>query len=54
MQSSLLKPLFLVTEGQLDAPIICSLINTGERIVYMIVAGGYQNGSTHSVLNVWR
>lgn len=43
MHSSLLKPLFLVTEGQLDAPIICSLINTGERIVYMIVAGGYQN-----------
>lgn len=43
MHSSLLNPLFLVTEGQLDAPIICSLINTGERKVYMIVAGGYQN-----------
>ena len=43
MHSSLLKPLFLVTEGQLDAPIICSLINTDKRKVYMIVAGGYQN-----------
>lgn len=43
MHSPLLNPLFLVTEGQLDAPIICSLINTGDRQVYMIVAGGYQN-----------
>ena len=43
MHSPLLNPLFLVTEGQLDAPIICSLINTGVRHVYMIVAGGYQN-----------
>ena len=43
MHSSLLQPLFLVTEEQLDVRIICSLINTGKRIVYMIVAGGYQN-----------
>ena len=43
MHSSLLKPLFFVTEGQLDAPIICSLINSGKRKVYMIVADDYQN-----------
>lgn len=41
MQSSFLKPIILITEGRKDAPIICSLINTADRRVYMVVAGGY-------------
>lgn len=42
MRTTILKPVILITEGRTDAPIICSLINTGERKVYMVPAGGFQ------------
>lgn len=41
MRTSILKPIILITEGRGDAPIIYSLLNTGERRVYMVPAGGY-------------
>lgn len=41
MQSSILKPIILITEGRMDASIICSLINTADHVVYMVEAGGY-------------
>ena len=41
MQPSILKPIILITEGRMDASIICSLINTADHIVYMVEAGGY-------------
>ena len=41
MQPSILKPIILITEGRMDASIICSLINTADHIIYMVEAGGY-------------
>lgn len=41
MHPSILKPIILITEGRMDASIICSLINTADHIVYMVEAGGY-------------
>ena len=43
MSTAFLKPLILITEGATDASIICSIINTGDRKVFMVTAGGYHN-----------
>lgn len=41
MRAPILRPIILITEGRIDASIICSLINTGDHIVYMVVAGSF-------------
>ena len=43
MSTTFLKPLILITEGKIDASIICSIINIGDRNVFTVSAGGYQN-----------
>lgn len=43
MSETFLKPIILVTEGATDAAILCSLVNAGDRVVYTILAQGYNN-----------
>lgn len=43
MESTVLKPIILVTEGATDIAVICSLIDTAGRIIYPVEAGGYHN-----------
>lgn len=43
MSTVILKPIILITEGVTEASIIRSLINTNERMCYMVAAGGYHN-----------
>lgn len=41
MQPTIIKPIILITEGRMDASIICSLLNTRDHIVYMVEANGF-------------
>lgn len=43
MESVVLKPIILVTEGKTDIAVICSLIDTAGHIIYPVEAGGYHN-----------
>lgn len=43
MESVVLKPIILVTEGKTDIAVICSLIDTHGRFIYPVEAGGYHN-----------
>lgn len=43
MESAVLKPIILVTEGKTDIAVICSLIDTAGHVVYPVEAGGYHN-----------
>lgn len=43
MESVVLKPIILITEGKTDISVICSLIDTAGHIIYPVEAGGYHN-----------
>lgn len=46
MCETILKPIILIAESATDASVIASLVDTGNRILYMINAGGYHNISS--------